>query len=71
MSQSRTSLERIFETQIQTLALALQPSTVSHYRLTARHFLAYLHATFPKVHQLSQLRRNPHLLGWFRSLCEQ
>ena len=71
MSQSRTSLEQIFETRIQTLALTLQPSTVSHYRGTARHFLAYLHAAFPQVHQLSQLRRDPHLLGWFRSLCEQ
>jgi site-specific recombinase XerD len=71
MSQSQTSLEQIFEMQIQTLALTLQPSTISHYRGTARHFLAYLHAAFPQVHQLSQLRRDPHLLGWFRSLCEQ
>jgi site-specific recombinase XerD len=71
MSQNPTSLEQIFETQIQTLALTLQPSTISHYRGTARHFLAYLHATFPQVHQLSQLRRDPHLLGWFRSLGEQ
>jgi integrase len=23
------------------------------------------------VRRLSQLRRDPHLLGWFRSLCEQ
>jgi site-specific recombinase XerD len=71
MSQSRTSLEQIFETQIQTLAPTLRPSTVSHYRGTARHFLAYLQAEFPQVSRLSQLRRDPHLLGWFRWLCER
>jgi integrase len=36
-----------------------------------RRFLAYLHDAFPRVHNLSQLRRDPHLLGWFRWLCEQ
>jgi site-specific recombinase XerD len=41
------------------------------YRRTARRFLSYLHANFPRVHRLTQLRRDPHLLGWFRSLCEQ
>jgi site-specific recombinase XerD len=44
---------------------------VYQYRYTARRFLAYLRATFPQVHQPSQLRRDPHLLGWLRSLCEQ
>ena len=71
MSQSRTSLEQIFETQIQTLASTLQPSTARHYRGTARHFLAYLQAEFPQLSRLSQLRRDPHLLGWFRWLCER
>src|SRR5262249_45309058 len=36
-----------------------------------RNFLAYLHTTFPHLRQLSQLRRDPHLLAWFRSLCQQ
>jgi site-specific recombinase XerD len=71
MSRRRPSFEHIFETQIRTLALTLQPSTVAHYRGTARHFLAYLRTTFPQVHRLSQLRRDPYLLGWLRSLCEQ
>ena len=57
--------------RIQTLALSLRPNTVYHYRSTARCFLAYLRAAFPQVRRLSQLRRDPHLLGWFRSLCEQ
>jgi site-specific recombinase XerD len=71
MSQPRTSLEQIFKTHIQTLALTLRPSTVYQYRYTARRFLAHLHAAFPQVHQLSELRRDPHLLSWSRSLCEQ
>lgn len=71
MKPSRTNLEQIFEAQIQTLALTLQPSTIANYRSMARRFLAYLRAAFPQVRQVSQLRRDPHLLGWFRSLCEQ
>ena len=70
MSQS-PSLEQILETHIQTLALTLRPATVSFYRYVAHGFLRYLHAAFPQVHQLSQLRRDPHLLGWFRWLCAQ
>ncbi|HVH73195.1 MAG TPA: tyrosine-type recombinase/integrase [Candidatus Dormibacteraeota bacterium] len=71
MTRNQTSLDEIFETQIRTLALTLRPKTVGHYRTTVRQFLAYLHAAFPKLRRLSQLRRDPHLLGWFRSLCEQ
>ena len=71
MTRDRTSLEQIFETQIQTIALALRPDTVDLYRTVVRRFLAYLRAAFPELHQLPQLRRDPHLLGWFRSLSEQ
>ncbi len=49
MTRGRTSLEQIFETQIQTLALTLRPSTVYNYRTTARHFLAYLRTAFPQL----------------------
>jgi len=71
MNPSRNSLEQVFETHIQTLALALRPGTVHHYRCTARRFLAHLRTVFPQVHCLSQLCRDPHLLSWFRALCEQ
>ena len=71
MKSSRSYLEQIFETQIQTLALTLRPGTIDNYRATLRHFLAYLRATFPPLRRLWQLRRDPHLLGWFRSLSEQ
>lgn len=68
---SHTSLDHIFQAHIDTLALTLRQDTVTNYRCVARRFLHYLHAAFPQVHQLSQLRRDPHLLGWFRWLCEQ
>ena len=42
-----------------------------NYRSATHRFLAYLHTAFPKVCKLSQLRRDPHFLGWFRSLCDQ
>jgi site-specific recombinase XerD len=71
MSQSVGSLEQIFETHIQTLSLTLRRDTVTNYRCVARRFLCYLQAVFPKVRRLAQLRRDPHLLGWFRWMCEQ
>jgi site-specific recombinase XerD len=70
MSQSHPTLEHIFQTQVQTLALTLRPTTMHEYRHVARDFLDYLHATFPQLRRLSQLRRDPHLLGWLRRLCE-
>jgi site-specific recombinase XerD len=70
MNRPRNSLEQTFETHIQTLALACRPGTVQHYRCTARRFLAHLRAAFPQLHSFSRLRRDPHLLSWFRSLCE-
>ena len=71
MSPATPSLEQIFQAHIQTLALTLRPDTVSGYRGATRRFLSHLRAAFPRVRRLSQLRRDPHLFGWFRSLCEQ
>jgi site-specific recombinase XerD len=65
------TLEQIFQAQIQILALTLRPGTMEGYRCTARRFLANLRDAFPQVRQLSELRRDPHLLAWLRSLCEQ
>jgi site-specific recombinase XerD len=70
MSQPRQTLEQIFEKQVQTLSLTLQPFTVVKYQYVARRFVGYLRETFPEVRRLSQLRRDPHMLGWFRWLCE-
>jgi len=71
MSRAQPSLDQIFETHIQTLALTLRRDTVTNYRCVAHRFLVYLHCAFPQVRRLSQLRRDPHLLGWFRWMCEQ
>ena len=65
------TLDQILETQVQRLATTSRPRTVKEYRYYARGFLTYLHANFPHVHKASQLRRDPHRLGWFRSRCEQ
>ena len=69
--KSPLRLEQIFQDHLQTLALTLRPGTIQNYRCVARRFLQYLHTTFPQLRRLSQLRRDPHILGWFRSLCEQ
>jgi site-specific recombinase XerD len=71
VKQSRSDLDTILEAQVQRLATTLRPRTVQEYRSCALGFLAYLHAHFPHVRKLSQLRRDPHLLGWFRYLCQQ
>jgi hypothetical protein len=71
MSRTNGTLEQIFEAHIQTLALTLRRDTVTNYRCVAHRFLCYLGTTFPQVRRLAQLRRDPHLLGWFRWMCEQ
>jgi site-specific recombinase XerD len=71
VKRSQPSLDEILEAHIQVLATTLRPHTVENYRGCAHKFLVYLHATFPHLHKLSQLRRDPHLLGWFRYLCQQ
>src|SRR5260370_22204654 len=58
-------LEEIFDACIQNLA-----SPHRAYRAAVHRFLAYLQTDFPQVLQLSELRRDPHLLGWLRRLCQ-
>jgi integrase len=53
-----------FERAVASLGAALNPETVRHYRGTVRSFLSYLGSTYPDVSSLTQLRRDPHLLGW-------
>jgi len=71
MKRPRQSLERIFDAHLCILATTLRPATMKHYRCCARRFLTYLHAAFPQVRKLGQLRRDPHLLGWLRVLAAQ
>jgi site-specific recombinase XerD len=71
MKPSRPSMDAILEAQVQMLATTRRPKTVKCYRYCAHNFLAFLHTAFPRLHQLSQLHRDPHLLAWFRFLCQQ
>jgi site-specific recombinase XerD len=71
MSDSTPNLEQLFDQQIQNLALTRRPSTMRGYRVTAHRFLVYLRASAPQLQHVGELRRDPHLLGWFRSLAEQ
>jgi hypothetical protein len=64
-------MEEIFELQIAERATVLRPGTVLWYRQSIRLFLNYLHTTHPEVTRLSQLRRDPHILGWLRNLYER
>ena len=62
------SLREALEARVRLLETTLQPSTAAHYRYTLRSFLKYLQANFPDIGKPSQLRRDPHLLGWLEHL---
>jgi len=66
-----SGLEQTLTGHVQILATTFQRQTVMGYGTAVNHFLTYLRANFPHVCRLSQLRRDPHLLGWVRWLCEQ
>jgi integrase len=53
-----------FDHAVASLGTALNPETLRHYHGTVRSFLTYLGATYPAVSSLTQLRRDPHILGW-------
>jgi site-specific recombinase XerD len=61
---------RIFQLQIQTLATTLMPGTIRYYQSCLNRFLRYVHAAHPDLRGPAQLRRDPHILGWLRSLAE-
>ena len=56
---------------IDSLTAALSPASVRQYRTVARSFLIYLGEQHPTVGSLHQLRRDPHILGWFVDLRSQ
>jgi site-specific recombinase XerD len=60
-----------FQTAIESLTAALVPDSARQYRCAARHFLIYLGEDHPTVCSLNQLRRDPHILGWFGCLRSQ
>lgn len=62
------SLQPALETRVRLLETTLQPATVRQYRRTVRLFVQYLQSRFPELHKPSQLRRDPHMLGWLECL---
>lgn len=71
MKPPPSSLPQALEARVRLLETTLQPSSIHHYRHTVRLFLEYLKGTFPEVRQPSQLRRDPHLLGWLEFLWKR
>jgi site-specific recombinase XerD len=67
---SRPTLQQLLDWQIQNLATVLMPATIIQYRYSAKCFLSYLQTAWPEVSRASQLRRDPHILGWLRGLYE-
>ena len=68
---SKHSLPQALEACLRLLDTTLQPSTMNQYRLTVRLFLQYLSEGFPQLRHPSQLRRDPHILGWLESLWKR
>ena len=60
-----------FQRAIDSLTAALSPASVRQYRAVARCFLIYLGEQHPAIDSLNQLRRDPHILGWFVDLRSQ
>ena len=60
-----------FRRAIESLTSALSDASKNQYTAVARHFLRYLDRHHRLVSSLSQLRRDPHLLGWFASMRTQ
>ena len=57
-----------FQRAVESLTAAQVWDSARQYRGTARNFLIYLGDNHPAVRSLDQLRRDPHILGWFTHL---
>jgi integrase len=57
-----------FRRAVESLTAAQVHDSARQYRGTARDFLIYLGDNHPAVCSLNQLRRDPHILGWFTHL---
>jgi site-specific recombinase XerD len=57
-----------FQRTVESITAALVPDSARAYRGAARQFLIYLGENYPSVCSLNELRRDPHILGWFAHL---
>lgn len=71
MKTRTTPLAAALATRVGLLATTLRPSTIAGYRHTVKLFLAYVSDAFPPLRLPSQLRRDPHVLGWLEHLWKK
>jgi site-specific recombinase XerD len=64
------SLETLLHTQIDELTPVLRPKSICAYVCAVNSFLRYLRSAYPALTQPADLCRDPHLIGWLRSLCD-
>ena len=57
-----------FQRAVESITAAQVWDSARQYTGTARDFLIYLGEDHPTVRSLDQLRRDPHILGWFTHL---
>lgn len=57
-----------FQQAVESLTSGLAYESARQYRGTVRNFLLYLGQQHPPACSLDQLRRDPHILGWFNHL---
>ncbi|MBI3797351.1 MAG: tyrosine-type recombinase/integrase [Deltaproteobacteria bacterium] len=65
------SLQQALRLQLDCLAATLRPATLAKYVTVVNRFLDFLRHTHPQVSCPSQLRRDPHVLGFLQSLHQQ
>jgi integrase len=61
----------VFERAVASICTALSPASACYYNETVHDLLRYLVADYPEVNRLSQLRREPHILGWMSRIRSQ
>jgi site-specific recombinase XerD len=64
-------LDRILHEQLHTMAATHKPATIQYYRGQANRFARYLRQNHPELRSPGELQRNPHILGWLRSLAQE
>ena len=68
MTKPPHPLEEALRLRVRLLATTLRPATVWQYEYTVRLFMTYLRRSFPQLRRASELRRDPHVLGWLEYL---
>ena len=68
MKRPPHALAQALEARLRLLATTLRPSTAAQYRYTVRLFLAFLDEAYPDLRRPSDLKRDPHILGWLEYL---